>query len=49
MLDTFEGIGLKMDFDDDKTPVGKVMNVMLQNPKDIACEALALNCGKRKV
>lgn len=39
MLDTFEGIGLKMDFDDDKTPVGKVMNVMLQNPKDIACES----------
>ena len=42
MLDTFEGIGLKMDFDDDKTPVGKVMNVMLQNPKDIACEALGV-------
>lgn len=48
MLDTFEGIGLKMDFDDDKTPVGKVMNVMLQNPKDIACEALGVELREEK-
>ena len=48
MLDTFEGIGLKMYFDDDKTPVGKVMNVMLQNPKDIACEALGVELREEK-
>lgn len=48
MLDIFEEIGLKMDFDDDKTPVGKVMNVMLQNPKDIACEALGVELREEK-
>ena len=48
MLDTFEGIGLKMDFDDDRTPVGKVMSVMLQNPKDIACEALGVELREEK-
>lgn len=48
MLDAFEGIGLRMDFDDERTTVGKVMSVMLQNPKDIACEALGVELREEK-
>lgn len=48
MFDTFEGIGLRMDFDDERTPVGKVMSVMLQNPKDIACEAIGVELREEK-
>ena len=49
MFDAFDGIGLRMDFDDEKTAVGKAMNVMLQNPKDIGCEALCVELRKEKV
>ena len=40
--DALVQLGITLNFDDDKTPIGAAMGVLLSSPKDIICEALDL-------
>ena len=33
-------IGITLDYNDDETPIGAAMGILLKNPEEIVCEAL---------
>lgn len=41
-------IGVKLEFDDDTTIIGKTMNVLFSNPKDIICDVLGLQLKRER-
>lgn len=40
MVSEMENVGIKLDFDDDTTVVGRMVNLLFTNPHDIVCLAL---------